>query len=386
MSEFIIVGILPDISQDLHVPLTQIGGLVSLFAFTYAPATPIGASISSRFERFHTLFFLTVVFLVGNILCALARSYPMLVIARIVIAVISGTMVAVSMTFADDVTSQTNRTKFVSWVFSGFSIASVFGVPIGTWVSHTLGWRWAFHTINVLTVILLIAMCAVLPKHHYQPQSRFLAQFFIFSEKRIWGGIFAVIFAAAATYVFYTYLTPILEDELDIPDQYVSLALAAFGLACLASNLYGGKLGNRGRGVESMVRGKPIYLVQFIFMLALPLATLNTAAGCLVLLILGFLMYLQNTPSQVLFMDVTAESHSGSLNLASSFNSMSFNIGIALGSAVGGLVTDDFGIRWLGPFGAVFALLAFIDVTWLAIEQRYIDVERSNHERVLFVN
>lgn len=114
MSEFIIVGILPDISQDLHVPLTQIGGLVSLFAFTYAPATPIGASISSRFERFHTLFFLTVVFLVGNILCALARSYPMLVIARIVIAVISGTMVAVSMTFADDVTSQTNRTKFVS--------------------------------------------------------------------------------------------------------------------------------------------------------------------------------------------------------------------------------------------------------------------------------
>jgi predicted MFS family arabinose efflux permease len=84
--------------------------------------------------------------------------------------------------------------------------------------------------------------------------------------------------------------------------------------------------------------------------------------------------------------DVTAESHSGSLNLASSFNSMSFNIGIALRSAVGALVTDDFGIRWLGPFGAVFALLAFIDVTWLAIEQRYIDVERSNHERVLFVN
>lgn len=259
-------------------------------------------------------------------------------------------------------------------------------MPIGTWVSHTLGWRWAFHTINVLTVILLIAMSAVLPKHHYQPQSRFLAQFFIFSEKRIWSGIFAVIFAAAATYVFYTYLTPILEDELDIPDQYVSLALAAFGLACLASNLYGGKLGNRGRGVESMVRGKPIYLVQFIFMLALPLATLNTAAGCLVLLILGFLMYLQNTPSQVLFMDVTAESHSGSLNLASSFNSMSFNIGIALGSAVGGLVTDDFGIRWLGPFGAVFALLAFIDVTWLAIEQRHRDIQRSNPAQVSFIN
>ncbi|PJM75482.1 MFS transporter [Bifidobacterium simiarum] len=365
MSEFIIVGILPDIAEGLNVSLTTVGGLVSLFAFVYAPATPIGASISSRFERFRTMLFLAVVFLIGNLMCAFAVGYGMLVAARIVIALISGTTVAVSMTFADDVASKKNRTKFVAWVFSGFSIASVFGVPIGTSIANVFGWRWAFHVINLLTVALIILMCVVLPKNHYGPKSRFLAQFFIFTEPRIWGGILAVVFAAASSYVFYTYLTPILEQEIGIPSHLISFALAAYGVACLASNLYGGKLGDRGRGVVPLVKGRPIYLIQAVFMIALPFAVMNMVVGCVVLLVLGFLMYLQNTASQVLYMDVASATHPGSLNLASSFNSMSFNIGIALGSAVGGLVTDHIGMRWLGPFGAIFAVLAFLTAVWL---------------------
>ncbi|OXN01153.1 arabinose transporter [Bifidobacterium vansinderenii] len=368
MSEFIIVGILPDIAEGLNVSLTTVGGLVSLFAFVYAPATPIGASISSRFERFRTLLFLAIVFLIGNLMCAFAVGYGMLVAARIVIALISGTTVAVSMTFADDVATPKNRTKFVAWVFSGFSIASVFGVPIGTTIANMFGWRWSFHVINLLTVALIVLMCVVLPKNHYGPKSRFLAQFFIFTEKRIWGGILAVVFAAAATYVFYTYLTPILEQEIGIPEQYISFALAAYGLACLGSNLYGGKLGDRGRGVVPLVKGRPIYLIQAVFMVALPFAVLNPLIGCAVLLVLGFLMYLQNTSSQILYMDVAAATHPGSLNLASSFNSMSFNIGIALGSAVGGLVTDHVGMRWLGPFGAIFAVLAYLTAVWLNVD------------------
>ncbi|PLS30704.1 arabinose transporter [Bifidobacterium margollesii] len=365
MSEFIVVGILPDIAEGLNVSLTTVGGLVSLFAFVYAPATPIGASISSRFERFRTMIFLAVVFLIGNLLCAFAVGYGMLVAARIVIALISGTTVAVSMTFADDVASKKNRTKFVAWVFSGFSIASVFGVPIGTSIANAFGWRWAFHVINLLTVALIVLMCVVLPKNHYGPKSRFLAQFFIFTEPRIWGGILAVVFAAASSYVFYTYLTPILEQEIGIPSRYISFALAAYGVACLASNLYGGKLGDRGRGVVPLVKGRPIYLIQAVFMISLPFAVMNAVVGCIVLLMLGFLMYLQNTASQVLYMDVASATHPGSLNLASSFNSMSFNIGIALGSAVGGLVTDHIGMRWLGPFGAIFAVLAFLTAAWL---------------------
>ena len=370
MSEFIIVGILPDIATGLNIPLTTAGGLVSLFAFVYAPATPIGAALASRFERFHVIAALMAVFLVGNILCAVAPNYAVLLVARVIIALISGTTVATSMTFVDDVASPKNRTKFVAWVFSGFSVAAVFGVPVGTAVANALGWRWAFYVIVAMTVVLIAAMFKVLPKNHYGPRSRFLAQFFIFTEPRIWAGIISVVCGAAATYVFYTYLSPILQDEIGMPASMVSIALSAYGLMCLASNLYSGKLGDRGRGTKPLIGVLPIYLVQAVLLALLPFAVMNPIAGCALLLVLGFFMYLQNTPSQVLYMDVAAETHPGSLNLASSFNSMAFNIGIAVGSAVGGLVTDTVGMHWLGPFGAIFALLAAGSVLWLKIDDR----------------
>ncbi|MBT1180308.1 MFS transporter [Bifidobacterium vespertilionis] len=370
MSEFIIVGILPDIATGLNIPLTTAGGLVSLFAFVYAPATPIGAALASRFERFHVIAALMAVFLVGNILCAIAPNYAVLMVARVIIALISGTTVATSMTFVDDVASPQNRTKFVAWVFSGFSVAAVFGVPVGTAVANALGWRWAFYVIVAMTVVLIAAMFRVLPKNHYGPRSRFLAQFFIFTEPRIWAGIISVVCGAAATYVFYTYLSPILQDEIGMPASMVSIALSAYGLMCLASNLYSGKLGDRGRGTKPLIGVLPIYLVQAVLLALLPFAVMNPIAGCALLLVLGFFMYLQNTPSQVLYMDVAAETHPGSLNLASSFNSMAFNIGIAVGSAVGGLVTDTVGMHWLGPFGAIFALLAAGSVLWLKIDDR----------------
>ena len=370
MSEFIIVGILPDIATGLNIPLTTAGGLVSLFAFVYAPATPIGAALASRFERFHVIAALMAVFLLGNILCAVAPNYAVLLVARVIIALISGTTVATSMTFVDDVASPKNRTKFVAWVFSGFSVAAVFGVPVGTAVANALGWRWAFYVIVAMTVVLIAAMFRVLPKNHYGPRSRFLAQFFIFTEPRIWAGIISVVCGAAATYVFYTYLSPILQDEIGMPASMVSIALSAYGLMCLASNLYSGKLGDRGRGTKPLIGVLPIYLVQAVLLALLPFAVMNPIAGCALLLVLGFFMYLQNTPSQILYMDVAAETHPGSLNLASSFNSMAFNIGIAVGSAVGGLVTDTVGMHWLGPFGAIFALLAAGSVLWLKIDDR----------------
>ncbi|KAA8819038.1 MFS transporter [Bifidobacterium vespertilionis] len=370
MSEFIIVGILPDIATGLNIPLTTAGGLVSLFAFVYAPATPIGAALASRFERFHVIAALMAVFLLGNILCAVAPNYAVLLVARVIIALISGTTVTTSMTFVDDVASPKNRTKFVAWVFSGFSVAAVFGVPVGTAVANALGWRWAFYVIVAMTVVLIAAMFRVLPKNHYGPRSRFLAQFFIFTEPRIWAGIISVVCGAAATYVFYTYLSPILQDEIGMPASMVSIALSAYGLMCLASNLYSGKLGDRGRGTKPLIGVLPIYLVQAVLLALLPFAVMNPIAGCALLLVLGFFMYLQNTPSQILYMDVAAETHPGSLNLASSFNSMAFNIGIAVGSAVGGLVTDTVGMHWLGPFGAIFALLAAGSVLWLKIDDR----------------
>lgn len=365
MSEFIVVGILPDIAADLKISEVTVGNLVSLFAFVYAPVTPLGSALSARFPRFATHLTLIGIFLAGNILCAFAPNYAVLVVARIMIALVSGTLVAVAMTYAPDVTTDRFRTKFIAWVFSGFSIASVVGVPVGTWVANTFGWRWAFHMINVLTIMLIVGMVVALPRNSHIVKIGFLPQFRLFFDRRIQLGVLDVVCGAAASYVFYTYLTPIMRDEVHVPEQYLSVGLVIFGAACLWSNLYGGKLADRGRGVEPLTHIRPIYCAHAVLMTSLVVAHWVPVYGALLLVVLGMFMYLQNSASQVLYMDVASQSHPGSLNLAASLNSMSFNIGIALGSAVGGLINGHFGLMWLGPVGALFLVCAIVITTML---------------------
>lgn len=365
MSEFIVVGILPDIAADLKISEVTVGNLVSLFAFVYAPVTPLGSALSARFPRFATHLTLIGIFLAGNLLCAFAPNYAVLVVARIMIALVSGTLVAVAMTYVPDVTTDRFRTKFIAWVFSGFSIASVVGVPVGTWVANTFGWRWAFHMINVLTIMLIVGMVVALPRNSHIVKIGFLPQFRLFFDRRIQLGVLTVVFGAAASYVFYTYLTPIMRDEVHVPEQYLSVGLVIFGAACLWSNLYGGKLADRGRGVEPLTHIRPIYCAHAVLMASLVVAHWVPVYGALLLVVLGMFMYLQNSASQVLYMDVASQSYPGSLNLAASLNSMSFNIGIALGSAVGGLINGHFGLMWLGPVGALFLVCAIVITTML---------------------
>lgn len=381
MSEFIVVGILPDIAADLKISEVTVGNLVSLFAFVYAPVTPLGSALSARFPRFATHLTLIGIFLAGNLLCAFAPNYAVLVVARIMIALVSGTLVAVAMTYAPDVTTDKFRTKFIAWVFSGFSIASVVGVPVGTWVANTFGWRWAFHIINVLTIVLIVGMVVALPRNSHIVKIGFLPQFRLFFDRRIQLGVLTVVFGAAASYVFYTYLTPIMRDEVHVPEQYLSVGLVIFGAACLWSNLYGGKLADRGRGVEPLTHIRPIYCAHAVLMASLVVAHWVPVYGALLLVVLGMFMYLQNSASQVLYMDVASQSHPRSLNLAASLNSMSFNIGIALGSAVGGLVNGHFGLTWLGPVGALFLLCAIATTTMLrpfvAQERKFYATQRA---------
>lgn len=297
MSEFIVVGILPDIAADLKISEVTVGNLVSLFAFVYAPVTPLGSALSARFPRFATHLTLIGIFLAGNILCAFAPNYAVLVVARIMIALVSGTLVAVAMTYAPDVTTDRFRTKFIAWVFSGFSIASVVGVPVGTWVANTFGWRWAFHMINVLTIMLIVGMVVALPRNSHIVKIGFLPQFRLFFDRRIQLGVLDVVCGAAASYVFYTYLTPIMRDEVHVPEQYLSVGLVIFGAACLWSNLYGGKLADRGRGVEPLTHIRPIYCAHAVLMASLVVAHWVPVYGALLLVVLGMFMYLQITCS-----------------------------------------------------------------------------------------
>ena len=232
-------------------------------------------------------------------------------------------------------------------------------------MADTFGWRVTFALVSVLTAVLMASMAVSLPRNSHPAKIGFLRQFRLFFDRRIQLGVADVVFGAAASYVFYTYLSPIMRDEIGVPERYISIGLVIYGCACLWSNLYGGKLADRGRGVEPLTHIRPIYCAHAVLMASLIVAHWVPVYGALLLVVLGMFMYLQNSASQVLYMDVASQSHPGSLNLAASLNSMSFNIGIALGSAVGGLINGHFGLMWLGPVGALFLVCAIVITTML---------------------
>lgn len=171
-------------------------------------------------------------FALCNLICAIATNYMVFLVFRILTAVVSGTVVSISMTYAEDVASIPEHIPgVIAGVFSGFSIASVIGVPIASTITHVFGWRAAFITIFVATLALLALLFMKLPRQNRLKAGSILEQFKLFLDKRISIGCAIVFLAGASTYCFYTYLTPIFQQGLHIPDSMLSLALLIFGIA-----------------------------------------------------------------------------------------------------------------------------------------------------------
>lgn len=288
-------------------------------------------------------------------------------------ALVAGPMVAVAMTFAPQVARKENRTRFTAWIFSGFSIASVVGVPFGTWVADTWGWRWAFHIVTVIIATLLIILFCTLPRRSHTMRVGFFSQFLVFTDPRIMCGVGCVFFGACATYVFYTYISPVLTRFGGIPERFVSAALVVYGLAALFSNLYSGRLARRGTVEQPLGRMWPWYLAHAALLVLLSVGCLSGQKWLVLIAIVGIgaFMYLQNSPSQIDYVDSAMQFHPGSLNLANSLNSMSFNLGITAGAAIGGVVKDHLGLGWLGAVGAIGACCAAAcAATLLVVGQR----------------
>ena len=126
-------------------------------------------------------------------------------------------------------------------------------------MADTFGWRVTFALVSVLTAVLMASMAVSLPRNSHPAKIGFLRQFRLFFDRRIQLGVADVVFGAAASYVFYTYLSPIMRDEIGVPERYISIGLVIYGCACLWSNLYGGKLADKGHGVEPLTHIRPIY-------------------------------------------------------------------------------------------------------------------------------
>lgn len=354
--EYVVIGILPDIATDLNVPITQAGLLISVFAFTYSICAIFLTAYLSRYHRKRILIVLMILFTLGNIICAFTPNYTIMFISRIFLAAVSSVLIATSMSFAPDIAPRRYTASVISWIFAGFNIASVIGVPLSMFISQLISWRASFIFIGIVSAILAILMSKYLPNKALPPAKNISSQLVLLKDSKIIKAVASMILSASSAYCFYTYLTPIFTDKMMLPQSTISIAFIVFGIAAIISNLASPLLLNAG-GIRIVWI---TFLLQAIFSAILSVTMNSTILGAMTIFALGVLLYIFNTPIQLHFIKVSKKYYPGTVALASALTPSSYNVGIGIGSFAGSVTVDQFGLDYVGIAGAIFALLATI--------------------------
>ncbi|WP_125544595.1 MFS transporter [Levilactobacillus lindianensis] len=353
-NEFIVVGVLSDIAKEYQVPVATVGYLVTIFATVYAVSTPFVTILTSRYSRYKTLMVLMGVFLLGNTLSGFAMNYPVLLVSRMVTAMVAGAIISLIMTFASTIAPRDKRAGLVSWIFAGFSIASVFGVPIGTAISTTYSWHDAFYLISGISAITWVLLGWLLPRQVEQVQGSIRNQLVLLKDRRIYVGIALVLFTAATMYAYYTYIRPLLTTALGFSNESLNWLLFVIGIMSIISNRISGMLAER-NGLRIMPR---FYVADIVLLAVLPFVLNSKALGLGILLVMSLIVTVINSPIQIHFLNIAEEEYPQSTVLASSLNSIFFNFGISLGSATASGMLGTVGLRYISWGAAIYAIIS----------------------------
>ena len=368
-SEFVVIGIEQNIADAFSVTLARAGELISMFAITYAACTPVLAIVTGRFRRFQLLVAYAVVFCAANLVQAVAPTFTVLLLSRVLIGAVSGAFLAVGVTYIPELLGPARMSMGISVVYAAFSVAMVVATSAGKMVAELLTWRVATWASLVLAIVTCALLVALLPREGATDEPATMSeQAGLLAEPQVIAGILIFVFGVGSVYVFYGYVTPYLEQVLGLTPMGASAALMGYGVVCFFSNLLSGWLDAR-FGMCALVVTFPV-LAALLFALWALGATMPAALA--VVMGIALLMYVASVPCISAFMETARRDHPKALTLASSLEPMSFNIGIAFGTAVGGVVVSGPGIASVGLVGGAFALvaLALVLVTLWLIRRR----------------
>ncbi|MGG3279282.1 MFS transporter [Paenibacillus solani] len=354
-TEYVIVGLLKDISMSLSISLAAAGVLVSSFAIAYAVGTPFAVTLLGRIPRHVTIFGAYTAVLLFNFLTIFAASYPVMLCIRIITAMLCGLTLSLAIAATSEHMSPSRRAGAVAWIIGGFSIANVLGVPVGTQIGQMAGWETAFTVTSLVGIIPLVLMLAVMPKSNTISVSSMKDQFALFKNKRIRLAFFIPVLGVGSVFIVYTYITPLLENVMGISQQWISTVLLAYGVFTILSNWLGAKVAQG----NSRVKLKVIFIIQATIMVILALTLSLTWIALITLMLVACFSFALSTAVQLYLIDLADESSPGSKDFASTLMPVASNLGIALGSLLGSVVVDRIGLQYL-PWAAVaFAIGAF---------------------------
>lgn len=356
-TEFVIVGLLPTVASDLGITLPMAGLIVSIYALGVTFGAPVLTALTGRIGRKMLLLGLMALFVAGNALAALSPGYGILLIARVLSAFAHGVFFSVGATIAAGLVAPDRRASAIALMFMGLTVAIVTGVPLGTIIGQTFGWRATFAAVAGLGVLAFLAIALLLPAE--LPES---APARLMDQVKVLGsGRLLLVFAMTAlgyggTFVTFTYLTPMLEEVTGLSSSAVSLVLVLYGLAIAAGNLSGGRFADRNpvRALIALFAAQAAVLVLFSFTAGAVVPALVTLAA------LGFLSFASVPGLQLYVVELARIHRPAAVDVASALNIAAFNLGIAVGAWIGGLtVASSLGLQatpWVGGLMVLGAL------------------------------
>ena len=351
-TEFVIMGLLPDVARDLAVSIPAAGMLVSAYALGVTIGAPIVAIAVASMPRKKALMSLIGVFIVGNLLCAMAPNYAVLMVARIVTAFCHGAFFGIGSVVAAGLVAPNRRAQAIALMFTGLTLANVLGVPLGTALGQAVGWRATFWAVTVSGVLAAATLAVCLPGRIEMQKASLLREFSVLKNPQVVMVLGISVLASTSLFSTFTYITPILEDVTGLTPHAVTLVLLLFGLGLTVGSTLGGKLADW-RLMPSLVAS----LLAIVVILTIFAGAMHSAVPAMATIFMwGVLAFAIVPPLQMLIVD--RASHAP--NLASTLNQGAFNLGNATGAWLGGMAIGAGAplttLPWVGVIAATGAL------------------------------
>lgn len=374
-TEFVIVGLLPTVAGDLGITLPLAGLIVSVYALGVTFGAPVITALTGRIERKPLLIGLMALFIGGNVMAALSPTYELLLIARVVSAFSHGVFFSVGATIAAGLVPENRRASAIAMMFMGLTVAIVTGVPLGTFIGQEFGWRATFWAVSGLGAIALAAIAALLPATlEKAPPASLMDQVRVLGSGRL-----LIVFAMTAlgyggTFVTFTFLAPMLQEITGFAASSVSLVLVLYGLAIAFGNIAGGRIADR-NPVRALAT---LFALQAIVLAALSFSIVSAIPALITLAALGFLSFATVPGLQLYVVELAKRHRPGAVDVASALNIAAFNLGIAVGAWIGGIVVaSPLGLGATPWVGAILVAGALgLTLTSAALDNRKLAVSQ----------
>jgi predicted MFS family arabinose efflux permease len=349
---FVVAGVLPVIARELSVTESLAGQLVSAFSFTYGFGAPLLAALVGRWPRQRALMVALGAFCLFNVASALSPNFTVLLLTRILVGCCAAVFGPLAYTIGASLAPLEKRGRALALVASGLTIATVLGSPLGTWIGEHFGWRLSFGLVALLAGIAFASLALYgLPKGEAAPALSLSARLAPIKEPRLLLALVPALLWNLGFYVLYTYIAPLLQQNLHTSD--VSLFLLANGLGPMLGNWVAGAV------IDRVGSTRPIFVSLVALMIVEPLVALIThsmLAALLMLFLWGLCVPMLFTPQQHRLLYLAPE-HA---NVILALNNSTFYLGIAGGAVMGGLALHTVAITQLGWMGTAFILLALL--------------------------